>query len=123
MKSLNVFGPTVEASASAPTIAVLEALHAFPAENKSPGTFNCIKQAEKLGIEVIVHRAEKEVFVRVVSPFAVAGAVFKNEYCIEAAPLLSYCIGKESSWCREYWHKRGWKASIVETNAELMDAK
>lgn len=39
--------------------------------------------------------------------------IFDNDICIEAAPILKYCIGKDRNWCRKYFQRKRWKVKIV----------
>jgi hypothetical protein len=59
---------------------------------------------------------EYEVFVRVVTPYFVAGIVLVDNRVAEAAPILSWMIGKSGDWVRSYCLKKGWKASIVKVD-------
>lgn len=55
-----------------------------------------------------------ETLVRVVAPHFVAGFVMVDGRCTEAAPILrKACIGKPAQPLRNYFIRRGWKATIV----------
>jgi hypothetical protein len=54
-----------------------------------------------------------ETFVRVVAPHFVAGLIVVDNRVFEAAPILSWMIGKDQQWIRSYFKKKGWKAYVV----------
>lgn len=52
--------------------------------------------------------------VRVVSPYFVAGLVFDDaEVCIEAAPILRWCLGQQRSVLRAIFCRRGLVATVL----------
>lgn len=55
--------------------------------------------------------------VGVDAPHFNAGLILRDGICVEAAPILSYCIGKDRAWLSAYFRRKGWKA-VVE-NAEF----
>lgn len=56
-----------------------------------------------------------KMLVRVVAPHFVAG-IWINEHgmCLRAAPILQWCIGKKTDFLRDYFKRKGWKASVVD---------
>jgi len=59
-----------------------------------------------------------ETLVRVVAPGFVAGFVMVDGRCTEAAPILRRtCLGKEAGPLREYFARRGWRATVVPIKA------
>ncbi len=52
--------------------------------------------------------------VRIVAPHFVAGIeINERDMCMVAAPILKWCIGKRTDFLRDYFARKGWKASIV----------
>lgn len=51
--------------------------------------------------------------VRVVAPHFVAGLECANGKCTEAAPILKWLRGKSEDELRAIFHKKGWKASVI----------
>jgi hypothetical protein len=52
--------------------------------------------------------------VRVEAPHFVAGIeVNERGMCMNAAPILKWCIGKKTDFLRDYFKGKGWKATIV----------
>jgi hypothetical protein len=46
---------------------------------------------------------------RINAPHFVAGVVIDDDgYCIQAAPIIGYCVGKPSTWFFDYCRKKGW---------------
>lgn len=58
-------------------------------------------------------RQQKLVQVR--APHFTAGFMTDGVKVTEAAPILKYLIGKTEDWVRQYFKKKGWKASLVTT--------
>lgn len=54
-----------------------------------------------------------ENLVRVTAPHFVAGIVVKDDICIDAAPILKYCKGKDVDWLSKYFQQKGWEAMII----------
>lgn len=52
--------------------------------------------------------------VRVVAPHFVAGIVVVGGRVTEAAPILSWTIGKDQDWLRGYFKRKGWEAFIID---------
>lgn len=53
--------------------------------------------------------------VRVVSGHFVAGLIVDNGICVEAAPILRWCVGRSRVHLREQFRRRGWSASVVQS--------
>lgn len=52
--------------------------------------------------------------VRVVAPHFVAGLIMDEaDVCSDAAPILKWAIGRERSWLRGYFKRKGWRASVI----------
>jgi hypothetical protein len=56
---------------------------------------------------------KRTVLVRVVAPHFVAGLVMDGDRCVEAAPILAWCVGKDAPELRAYFFRRDWKATIT----------
>lgn len=46
--------------------------------------------------------------LRVVAPHFVAGAIWENNQCIAAAPILKWMIGKSPGYVRDYLKRKKW---------------
>jgi hypothetical protein len=53
------------------------------------------------------------VIVRVVSSYFVAAVIVEDNRVVEAAPILSWTIGKSRKWLNVYCVRKGWKMSVV----------
>lgn len=54
------------------------------------------------------------VLVRVVAPHFCAGLIFGPDgRCVEAAPILRYCLGRSATWAKGYFTRKGWEAQRV----------
>ena len=51
--------------------------------------------------------------VRVVAPHFVAGIVARDGVVIDAAPILSWSIGKTQNYLTKYFNKKGWTYESV----------
>lgn len=52
--------------------------------------------------------------IRVEAPHFVAGIqVNERGMCMNAAPILKWCIGKRTDFLRDYFRRKGWKATVV----------
>jgi hypothetical protein len=51
--------------------------------------------------------------VQVKAPHFTAGFVSDGQKIVEAAPILRYLLGKPESYARDWFKKKGWKASVV----------
>ena len=54
-----------------------------------------------------------EKLIRITAPHFVAGLVIRDAYATEAAPILRWAIGKHEDWLREWFKRKGWRASVV----------
>jgi hypothetical protein len=54
--------------------------------------------------------------VRVVAPHFVAGLVIdaRTERCVDAAPILAWCVGRASLELRQYFDSKGWNTERLE---------
>lgn len=53
--------------------------------------------------------------VRVVAPHFVAGLIIgEDDICTDAAPILSWAVGKPRAVLSDYFHRKKWRASIVQ---------
>ena len=51
---------------------------------------------------------------QITSPYFVAGVeVDEDGYCVRAAPIIGYAVGKEASWFFDYCKKKGWRVVPV----------
>lgn len=53
--------------------------------------------------------------VRVSAPHFVAGIVVEDERVVRAAPILRWSIGWHRDALRNYFRKKGWTASVIES--------
>lgn len=61
--------------------------------------------------------------VRVDAPHFVAGLEINEQgMCMVAAPILKWCIGKRTDFLRDYFKRKGWKATIVQTTTDGVSA-
>lgn len=51
--------------------------------------------------------------LRVIAPHFVAGLIVTKDKVTEAAPILSWAIGKNAIWCFQYFKKKGWSTSVI----------
>jgi len=59
---------------------------------------------------------ENSILVRVVAPHFVAGLVFALDgTCIEAAPILSWAVGRSGRSLKRYFDHKGWVGKRVIT--------
>lgn len=56
--------------------------------------------------------------IRVVAPHFVAGMVMEGDVVKEAAPILAWATGKERSYLRGYFSRKGWIATIIDKKSE-----
>lgn len=60
--------------------------------------------------------ANRGLLARVVAPHFVAGLVLDARgYCVEAAPILHWALGKHRSELRAAFARRGWDARVLAT--------
>lgn len=57
--------------------------------------------------------------IRVVAPHFVAGLIIENDICTEAAPILQWAKGWTRDRLRDYFSKKGWKASVINEKAPV----
>lgn len=59
--------------------------------------------------------SDNGILVRVVAPHFCCGIIFdrKTGACVEAAPILSWCVGKQARYLRSYFDRKGWEAERV----------
>jgi len=56
--------------------------------------------------------------VRVDAPHFCAGIeINESGMCMNAAPILKWCIGKKTDFLRGYFNRKGWKAIVVADKA------
>lgn len=56
--------------------------------------------------------------VRVEAPHFVAGLEFNGAgMCVNAAPILKWCVGKRAQFLRDYFQRKGWKAQRVKKSS------
>lgn len=66
--------------------------------------------AEFLGVSI----RTSAMLVRVVAPHFCAGIeINERGMCVNAAPILKWCIGKKTDFLRDYFKRKRWKANIV----------
>jgi len=53
----------------------------------------------------------EETLVRVTAPHFVAGIVIRDGKCVEAAPILRWCLHRKVATLRADFKVRGWSAS------------
>lgn len=55
---------------------------------------------------------EAAILVRVVAPHLCAGIAIDRQTgkCVEAAPILRWCVGRSASELRAYFDRQGWEA-------------
>lgn len=53
-----------------------------------------------------------ETLVQVTAPHFCAGIVIREGKCVEAAPVLRWCIGQSRSYLSAYFHRKRWRAII-----------
>lgn len=52
--------------------------------------------------------------VQVTAPHFCAGIVINERgMCVEAAPILRWCIGKRTGFLQDYVKRKGWKARTI----------
>jgi hypothetical protein len=51
--------------------------------------------------------------VRVVAPHFVAGLLMRNEWCVAAAPILRWCIGRSRHALRKRFRALNYQALVV----------
>lgn len=51
--------------------------------------------------------------IAVDAPHFYAGIIIENDYCIKAAPILKWCVGKHKDYLYNYFCKKGWKSSAI----------
>lgn len=51
--------------------------------------------------------------VRIVAPHFVAGLIMEQDVCVQAAPILAWAIGKGTVELRQYFRRKGWRASVI----------
>jgi hypothetical protein len=51
--------------------------------------------------------------VRIEAPHFVAGIVFNGQVCVEAAPIVRWCLGKRAHWLKLRFERNGWVAKRV----------
>lgn len=51
--------------------------------------------------------------VQVTAPHFVAGLVFNGEKCIEAAPILKWCVGRSKGRIFSYCRSKGYTITII----------
>jgi hypothetical protein len=61
------------------------------------------------------------VIVRVVSSYFVAAVIVEDNRVVEAAPILSYVVGKSLKWLKVYCVRKGWKMSVVGEVSSVVD--
>ncbi len=52
-----------------------------------------------------------EKLVQVTAPHFCAGLVMRDKVCVEAAPILKWCVGKGEHYLSHYFKQKGWKAT------------
>lgn len=62
--------------------------------------------------------------VRVVAPHFVAGLVFElslrgHLFCVDAAPILRWCLGCDADYLRGQFRRKKWQAWVI---SEVSDA-
>jgi hypothetical protein len=61
--------------------------------------------------------------VRVVAPHFCAGLIMVDGHCTEAAPILAWARGKDTTSLRKYFADRGWKASVLPGSRDSTEHK
>jgi hypothetical protein len=56
--------------------------------------------------------APPETLVQVTAPHFCAGIVIRQGKCVEAAPILAWCVGKSRGFLSNYFHRKRWRAVI-----------
>lgn len=51
----------------------------------------------------------ERVLVRVETPHFVAGIILLDGVCVEAAPIMSWAIGKREKELVDWFNKKGWE--------------
>ena len=54
-----------------------------------------------------------ETLWQVTAPHFVAGIVLAGDLCVEAAPILGWCRGRQRVYLRDYFQRRGWQVQLV----------
>lgn len=50
--------------------------------------------------------------LRIEAPHFVAGALFSRGRCVDAAPIIHWCVGKSLLEITSYCKRRAWKATL-----------
>lgn len=50
--------------------------------------------------------------VGVDAPHFNAGIILRDDVCVDAAPILKWCIGKRRDEISAYFKRKGWKAVV-----------
>jgi hypothetical protein len=55
---------------------------------------------------------------RILSEYFVAGVVVDDGICVQAAPIIGYCVGRDSRWFFDYCKRKGWTVEPIVEDSE-----
>lgn len=53
--------------------------------------------------------------IQVTAPHFVAGIVLRRGRCVQAPPILAWCVGWAEEGLRAYFARKGWRVFLLET--------